>query len=262
MHRWNWIGLLRCVVLAAALLTTAAAGAEPLDLADPRSRDIEVRFERSPRTDPASLDSRYTHRLPARFETGEDGFVRITIAGSVVAASLFEGEQPVPGSFDDFVWVIDPTPGDVVDARLAGVRGRTIAWGLATTETEARVRVRMSTVEPAGSRAPRRILGRHVFGHCDPRVEHEADDCRRVAAVRFDPARGYVNAVGVIEVDTPIGFAAATFSPLGGGIFLEREPVSDALERAPSASASVEPAALAGIDVAAPPVELAAPRAN
>ena len=73
----------------------------------------------------------------------------------------------------------------------------------------------------AGS-PPRRILGNRVFRYCEP-GESLGRRCRGVEAVPFDRERGYVNAVGRIEVQTPVGIEASTFSPLGEAIFLEYE---------------------------------------
>jgi hypothetical protein len=78
----------------------------------------------------------------------------------------------------------------------------------------------MSTREKAGFLPPRRVLGNRVFRHCDPAAAVD-DDCHPVEPVPFDHDRGYVNAVGVIEVETPIGIEARTFSPLGEALFLE-----------------------------------------
>jgi len=232
------------LVLSAATASAAAprrALARPLDLADARARTIEVRFERSPRSDPATLDADYGRAVLAHFEVLPSGLARITIEGALAAAHLFEGERVRPESFGDFVWLIDRDTGDVVDARFEGVIERAVDWGFATTLTEARVRARMNTLEPAGIRAPRHVFGNRVFAHCDPSRETDEDDCRRVDAVRFDRERGYVNAVGVLEVETGLGIGASTFSPLGEALLLEcGDP-----EAGPS-----------GVDVAASPPSL------
>ncbi|MCA9513255.1 MAG: hypothetical protein KC560_21270 [Myxococcales bacterium] len=236
--------VLPALAVLAGASAPRAAGAQPLDLRDARARDVAVRFERSPRTDPSTLDASWGDPLPAHLERRADGLVRIAIAGRLVAAHLFEGERARPESFADFVWLLDPATGDVVEAGFDGVIEQEVAWGFATTVTEARVRVRMSTLEPAGFRAPRELFGKRLFRHCDPRVEPGGEACRGVAAVPFDASRGYVNAVGTIEVETPIGLGVVSFSPLGEAIFLESAGAGGAVD------------ALAGVDVASSPPDL------
>ena len=196
------------------------ADAEPLDLDDPTPRMILVRFESSSRAEPALLDSQYGPPLPARLHDDGAGLVRIVIEGNLVERYLFGTELARPGSFDDFVWLFDRQSGHVIDARFEGRIVQELDWGLMRSTTEATVRARMSTRERAGFRPPRRILGNRVFRYCDPSVLREKS-CRAVEAVPFDRERGYVNAVGVIDVRTPLGIEARTFSPLGEAIFLE-----------------------------------------
>ena len=217
------------VVLAAALLAgVATAAAQPLDLDDPTPRAIIVRFEISPRSAPAMLDRRYGPPLPARLESAGADLVRVVIDSSIVEQHVFGEDQPVPGSFGDFVWLFDTRSGHVLDARFEGRIVQLLDWGLVRFTTEARVRARMSTRERAGFEPPRRVLGNRVFRHCDP-DNTASSSCRSVEAVRFDPARGYVNAVGVLEAQTPLGVGAETFSPLGEAIFLEvGTPIIDA----------------------------------
>ena len=77
----------------------------------------------------------------------------------------------------------------------------------------------MSTVRSAGLRAERQLLGQRVFDVCD------ADDgaCTLVAPAPYDPATGYVNAVGLISARTR-GAGADSFSTLGEARFTELHP--------------------------------------
>jgi len=217
--------------------------AEPVDLSNRTSRDIYVRLETSPRSTPAALDLSYGDPIPARLEPGPPGQIFVVIEGRYVAQHLFAGEEAVGNSFGDFVWTFDSATGDVLDASLEGEIVQSIDWGFGTSATRAHLRVRMSTRESAGFREGQRVFGNHVFRHCDP--EHAGwSACHEVEAARFDRERGYVNAVGVIEVETMVGIGATSFSPLGEAIFLESDlpavGAGDAVASVgpPSASAS------------------------
>jgi hypothetical protein len=205
------------VILGASV---APARAEPLRLDDSTPRSLIVRFENSPRNEPALLDRSYGPPLPARIESAGVDLVRVVIEGSVVAQHLFGDDSPEPGAFSDFVWLFDVQSGHVLDARFEGRIEQQLDWGFLSTSTSARVRARMSTREHAGFLPVRRVLGNRVFRHCDP-SKLVGVACRSVEATRYDRERGYVNAVGVIEVVTPLGIKAQTFSPLGEAIFLE-----------------------------------------
>jgi len=211
---------LTVALLFASLLSAVGARAEPLDLDDPTARSILVRFENSPRNRPDSLDRGYGPMLPARAESVGHGLLQVVIAGELVEQYLFGTAQPEPGSFGDFVWVFEARTGDVLDARFEGHLTQTLDWGLVRSTTRARVQVRMSTRERAGFRPPREVLGTRLFRYCEPTVDVDAD-CRGVRAVRFDRDRGYVNAVGVIEVEAALGIEVDSFSPLGEAVFLE-----------------------------------------
>jgi hypothetical protein len=206
------------IAIAVGAATTATA--EPLRLDDATPRSIIVRFETSPRSRPDQLDRSWGPPLPARIEPAGTDLVRVVIDRQVVERSLFAEDAPEPGSFGDFVWLFDARTGHVLDARLEGRIVQQLDFGLMRSQTRAHVRARMSTRERAGFLPPRRILGNRVFRHCDP-ARARSDDCHSVAPVPLDRSRGYVNAVGVIEVATPLGIEARTFSPLGEALFLE-----------------------------------------
>jgi hypothetical protein len=209
--------------------TFAAPQLVALDLSDRTARDVVVRFERSPRMEPAALDRVYGDALPARLEPGPPGHVYVVIGGQHVAQQLFEGQHT--DGFGDFVWLFDSRTGDVVDARVEGALLQEIDWGLHRSSTRAEVRVRMNTREAAGFRDAQHVLGNLVFRYCDP---HDSGwtRCNPVEPVRFDPATGYVNAVGAIEVDTPVGISALSFSPLGEARFFDLEAGREAVAAA------------------------------
>jgi len=209
-------------VLVAGSFAVTPARAEPLDLQDPTARGVLVRFESSPRSEPAALDRDYGPMLPARVESAGRDLLRLIISGAIVEQYLFNSEQPEPGSFGDFVWLFDSRTGDVLDARLEGQLIQTLDWGLVRSTTRARVRARMSTRERAGFHSPRRVLGTRLFRYCDPGRSAEKH-CNDVEAVRFDRDRGYVNAVGVIEVQAALGIEVESFSPLGEAVFFEMD---------------------------------------
>lgn len=209
-------------VFVAGSLDVTSARAEPLDLQNPTARSALVRFENSPRNDPAALDRGYGPMLPARVDSAGRDLLRVTIAGAIVEQYLFGSEQPEPGSFDDFVWLFDARTGDVLDARFEGQLIQTLDWGLVRSTTRARIRARMSTRERAGFQSPRRVLGARLFRYCDPGRAVEGQ-CNHVEPVRFDPDRGYVNAVGVIEIQAALGIEVESFSPLGEAVFFEMD---------------------------------------
>ena len=208
--------------LIAGVLNATLVAAEPLDLTNAASRAVFVRFENSPRNQPDALDRGYGPMLPARAESAGRDLLQVVIAGAVVEEHLFGSERPEPGSFGDFVWLFDARTGDVLDARLEGRLIQTLDWGLVRSTTRAHVQARMSTRERAGFRAPRDVLGTRLFRYCEP-GRASSEDCNGVEAVRFDRERGYVNAVGVIEVQAALGIEVESFSPLGEAVFFELE---------------------------------------
>lgn len=219
--RMSWRQTWLSIAIPALLGSTGIVHAEPLDLTNRTSRDVFVRFETSSRATPAALDRTYTELVPARFEPGPAGRVLVVIEGHYVAQHLFAGQEAVGDSFGDFVWTFDSETGDVIDAQFEGEIIQRIDWGFATSATRARIHVRMSTRELAGFREGQSIFGNQVFRHCDPAMASRSK-CHAVEPVRFDRGSGYVNAVGVIDVETLVGIETTSFSPLGEAIFLER----------------------------------------
>jgi hypothetical protein len=225
----GWTKAVRAIVgtllLGAATSVSAdpAATLQPMDLRDPRPRAISVRFETSPPERPDQLATTYTDSLPAWLEPDEArGRVRVTIEGRDIETGFLYRRRPVPGSFSDYVWVFDAVTGDVVSAQLSGTLMRRLEVGPFGQDVATPFAVALSTLARAGFEPPRTVFGQLVFEHC----ARDAKGCTLVAARRYDPRSGYVNAVGAL-VARALGVAVETFSPLGEAIFSEH-PLSTA----------------------------------
>ncbi|MFQ5418175.1 MAG: hypothetical protein ACE5FL_14195, partial [Myxococcota bacterium] len=194
--------------------------AEPVDLLDATARWIEVAFEVSPRDQPARAASVYTPRIPAWLEPADEpGLLRVTIDRQHVERALFGEDEPVSGSFSDFVWIFDSASGDVRSADLSGELMVDLDWGLFRSKVRAPIRVEMATGRLAGFEPPRRWLGHQLFRFCD---EPANSGCIFVPAVAYRANSGYVNAIG--ELFVRLGdLTVHTFSPLGEAVFSEAE---------------------------------------
>ncbi len=195
----------------------------PLDLTDPSPRWIEVRFEISPADEPGSLDRKWSDPRQAYLETESRAgapIVRIRIPADEIEAQLRSaGTDAIPGSFSEFVWTLDPRTGHVLYAGMTGRVREPIRLGPFHSSAQVEIRVEMTTFDRAGFEPGRGILGIPTSRFCAP--GHPESSCVGVRPVRFDPTRGYVNAVGSVRARTPlIEFRA--FSPLGEVEFLER----------------------------------------
>jgi hypothetical protein len=205
-------------MLLCALPLAPAALADPMRLADPRPRWVGVRFEISPSDRPSQLDAIYTEVLRGWLEPAElPGHVRVSVGGDAIERFVLAAEQPVPGSFDDFVWIFEARSGAVVSARLSGRLVKTLDWGLFRSRVEAPIHAAMDTLAHAGFEPPRLLFGQRLFGYCQADA---AVGCTPVPAVHYDTARGYVNAVGPLSVEFR-GVVLRSFSPLGEAIFSE-----------------------------------------
>ncbi|MCG8589737.1 MAG: hypothetical protein MJE66_10645 [Proteobacteria bacterium] len=229
MRLWWMLGALAWLALV------PGAGAAPMDLADPRARTVWVEFEVSPPDRPAQRDTTYSRRFPAQVERGEHpGELRIRIDGGVVEEHLLVAENPLPGSFSDFVWVLDVETGHVVSARVQGRIERELDFGIRSVRVDADISIEMTTRESVGFRHPRHYLGQLVH-----RVCREGPRCQIVEPKPYDPTRGYVNAVGAIEARSG-PFSTLSYSPLGEVRFSEVEPLASlpAVGAAPPRSAT------------------------
>jgi hypothetical protein len=209
----------RLLLLGLLLLLPGSGRADPVDLLDPTPRWIDVAYEISPRDRPDQSDTRYTPKIRARLEPAEPGFVRITVAGRDVERVLLVDDEPVPGSFSDFVWVFDASSGAVVTATVSGTLIKTLDWGLFDSKVRAAIEVTMGTGRDVGFESPRRWLGQEIFEFCDDAGDAK---CRLVPAKDYDSSRGYVNAVGNLSVRFG-DLVVRTFSPLGEAMFSEVE---------------------------------------
>ena len=228
-------GLTRSFVLLLALMASAAVAhatplesmqlrdravpsdERPLDLADGTPRPVRIRFEVSSADEPGRLDSIWSVARRAWLEpVPERGLVRVHVPAVVVEEQLRStGTEPVDGSFSDFVWLIEPATGEVVEATLTGRVRESIRIGPIRTSALVQIDVAMSTRQAAGFQPDSGILGLRTNGICTPDPAAVVDEeCVGVPAVRFDPTRGYLNAVGRVRAASTFATIDA-FSPLG-----------------------------------------------
>lgn len=251
------------MLIGLLLLLPRSALAEPVDFLDPSPRWVEVAFEVSPRDKPAQTDTIYTPKIRAWLEAADrQGQVKVTVDRRDVERVLLVDDDPVEGSFTDFVWVFDAVTGEVVSAALSGTLTKEIDWGLFRSRVRTRIEADMSTNRVGGIEKPRRWLGQQLFGYCgEEEGEEDVSRCTVVAASGYDPASGYVNAVGDLSVRFG-DLTLRTFSPLGEAVFSEVEPQSmtaSAHPDPPSSGRANITAAGAGPDWAFPPAVSAGP---
>ena len=219
--RWSKIEIVWITLGWLFAVSGGAASAAPLDLADPTPRWVEVRFEVSPEDEPGRLDGTWSAPRTAYLESGpEAGTVRIRIPASEVEAHFrATGTEAVRGSFSEFIWTLDPVSGHVLEAQLEGSIRESFRMGPIRTAATVRIEVTMTTQNAGGFRAGKGVLGIRTYPFCTPGDREE--DCIPVAAIRFDPERGYVNAVGMVQAAAAMARIQA-FSPLGEVLFSER----------------------------------------
>lgn len=196
---------------------STAVSAEPMRLGDSTPRWVVIQFENSPRDRPDLLDGPYTEPFSAWLEPDEHGHVTVRLSGEVLEKNLFRENDPVAGSFSDFLWVFDKQTGDVLSAEFSGIFAYEFDWGFATSLVNAKVQARMATTRQAGFQAPRRVLDKVLIGYCD---DVESLRCQAVRPLPYDASRGYVNAVGYLSIDSPFK-RFDTFSALGEARFSE-----------------------------------------
>jgi len=217
--------LMGCAFWSVLGVFAATAGmAAPLDLSDPTPRWIEVRFEVSPAEEPGSLDRVWSAPRRARVEpVAASGAMRIRIPADQVETHLRStGSDPIKGTFSEFVWMLDPVTGHVVSANLSGEVRERLQLGPIATAARIEISVEMTTeTRPIGFIESHGILGIRTNRVCHP-AQHTRN-CVGVEPVRFDPSRGYVNAVGSVRAAHPLAQIKA-FSPLGEVEFREIGP--------------------------------------
>ncbi|MEM9177285.1 MAG: hypothetical protein AAGC67_18890 [Myxococcota bacterium] len=235
--------------LGAAVIVSDAS-ATPVDLADLRSRWIEVRFEVSPEDEPGSLDRRWSAPRRARLEAlAGTGRVSIRVPALELEAHLRStGTDTVAGTFTDFVWTLDPVTGQVHSAGFTGRVQERVRIGPFETRAAVDIRVDMNTEIRAGFVPSVGILGIRTNRFCRP-GRRDDRGCVAVQPVRFDPGRGYVNAVGHVRAAHPLAEITA-FSPLGEVEFRERG--DDGTESARSGPSHGEAVCSAAFDRSCP----------
>jgi hypothetical protein len=212
------------ILLIGMLLGLPRIGlAEPVDFLDPTPRWVEVAFEVSPRDKPMQTDTIYTPKIRAWLEAADrPGWTKVTVDRGDVERMLFADDDPVAGSFTDFVWVFDTVTGQVISASLSGTLNKEVDWGLFRSKVRTQISADMATNRVGGVKKPRHWLGQQLFGYCS---DVDGERCTVVDARGYDAASGYVNAVG----DMSVRFGEVTlhtYSPLGEAVFSESEPQS------------------------------------
>jgi len=213
-----------------------------VDFLDPTPRWVEVAFEVSPRDKPTQTDTIYTPKIRAWLEAGDHpGWMKVTIDRRDVERVLFADDDPVAGSFSDFVWVFDAVTGEVISAVLSGAFTQELDWGLFRSKVRTQVEADMATNRVGGVKKPRRWLGQQLFEYCS---DEGVERCSVVDASDYDVASGYVNAVGDLSVRFG-ELTLHTYSPLGEAVFSEAEP------RNVTASAHADPHSTGGASATA-----------
>jgi hypothetical protein len=216
----------RAIAVAAVWITglvtpTGSAGADPVDLHDPRARPVQVIFELSPPEAPGRLDARYGDPAPAWLEPGpEPGQATLRIPAWVME-EVVGHHHPITGSFSDFVWLFDVRSGHVISANVTGSFLKEVDWGFFSSQVETVTETRLSTRGRAGFRAPRARFGHVVHDFCI-----EDAECTDVPPRPYDPFTGYVNAVGSIQARVVGGVRTTSFSPLGELVLREVDEAS------------------------------------
>jgi hypothetical protein len=186
-------------------LCPAVARAQPLDLADPTPRTIQVEFEVS--ADPATVGQTYSTSFDATYSaTGNTGTVVISGAEYEAAIQAFGLDYfdviltgtLVSASASDFVLDID----------LTTLEGTALPFSYQISITSpvqqiGTVTRNLSTTALAGFAFVPEIPGFPVF----------CDFCLIVPGAPYDPTTGKINAVGSDQLDAPdidlLGFSRA-----------------------------------------------------
>jgi hypothetical protein len=247
-------GRVRILLLGLLLILPASGFAKPVDFDNPAPRWVEIAFEVSPRDRPGQIDTHYTPRIDAWLESVGSGQIRVTIDRGDVERILLADENPIEGSFSDFVWIFEAESGEVISATMSGELEKKLDWGLFDSKVRASIEVDMATRRNVGFKPMRRWMGQEFFSTCK-RIDERR--CTRVGANGYDPERGYVNAIGDLRVrfgDVVLN----TFSPLGEAKLYE---VDSSIAAAPAERAPVPAlgAAFTAVGVAHSPAWVAMP---
>lgn len=221
---------MRVLLLGLLLLLPASGSAEPVDFGNPTARWIEIAFEVSPRDRPAQIDSHYTPRISAWLDADPAGRIRVTVDHRDVERILLVDENPIEGSFSDFVWIFDAESGEVISASMSGELEKELDWGLFGSKVRTAIEVDMATRRDVGFKPAKRWMGQEFFSTCNSVDEKH---CTRVRPSDYDPERGYVNAIGDLHVRFG-EMVLHTFSPLGEARLYE---IDSAVAAAPAVPA-------------------------
>ena len=218
-------GLIRIRLVATLLVLAApAAQAEPMHLDDPKPRWVAVRFEVSRADRPGATDAVYSPAYPAWFAMAPDrDTVLVSVSGQALE-QLLESQDPLAGSFSDFVWVFDTRTGHVLSAKFSGTLRHTLELGPAHWRVESDVHAQLSTRTVGGFEPPRRVLGLEIHPFC----EVSAANCTPMSARPYASESGYVHAIGPIVATAGLT-KIRSYCPLGEAIFTELEAHDEAV---------------------------------
>jgi hypothetical protein len=227
------------VMMVLATAAQAAADPVPMRLDDPTPRWVSVRFEDSGSDAPGAIDVVYSPAYPAWFAPDPAGSrVRVTVTGPTLERMIAD-QDPVPGSFSDFVWEFDVETGDVRVAEFTGKVRQNLEFGIARWRVDADIHATLSTREVAGYTPSRNMLGLRIYRYCDG----DGPACTPMRPHPYAPESGYVHAVGVIEA-TAGPTHVRSYCPLGEAVFTEL--------RSDGPPAGLPAAALGAVGTAAP----------
>ncbi len=245
---------MRVLLLGLLLLLPTSGSADPVDFGNPAPRWVEIAFEVSPRDRPGQIDTHYTPKIQAWLETVEAGRIRVTIDRGDVERILLADQNPIAGSFSDFVWIFEARTGEVLSATMSGELEKRLDWGLFDSKVRAAIEVDMATRRNVGFKPARRWMGQEFFTTCRSIDEKR---CTQVKASGYDPERGYVNAIGDLQVRFG-EVVLHTFSPLGEAKLYE---IASSIAAAPAEYAPIPAlgAAFTAVGVAHSPAWVGTP---
>ena len=190
------------------MLAPALAGAQPLDLADPTPRTIQVEFEIS--VDPATVGQTFSESFEATYSaTGNTGTV--LVSGAVYESAIETHDLDyfdsmmiwslISGSASDFELEIDLT---TLEATAQLLSYQVLITDPVPFPQIGSVTRDLSTTATAGFAFPPQFPGFPFF----------CDTCLLVPGAAYDPATGKINAVGsdhLVAADIPslAGFSRA-----------------------------------------------------
>jgi len=218
-------GLIRIRLVATLLVLAApAALAEPMRLDDPKPRWVSVRFEVSRADRPGATDAVYSPAYPAWFAMAPDHDTVVVSVSGQALEQLLRSQDPLAGSFSDFVWEFDARTGHVLSAEFSGTLRHTLELGPARWRVNSEVHAQLSTRTVGGFEPPHQILGLEIHSFC----EAAAANCTPMSARPYAPESGYVHAIGPVVATAGLT-KIRSYCPLGEAIFSELDGHDDAV---------------------------------